>query len=131
MKTVTIKQDCMLKATPRRVYDAWMTSSRHAEFTGQEASINSKVGGKFSTFDGWASGANIELVPDKKIVQTWRADDWPAGAESTITVLLQPAAGGTKLLFKQTGVPAAKAKAIAQGWREYYWPPLQAYLSKK
>ncbi len=131
MKAVTIKQGCMLKATPGRVYDAWMTSAQHAEFTGQGAMISKKVGGQFHTFDGWAAGVNLELAPGKKIVQTWRADDWPEGAESTITVLLCQAPGGTKLMFSQTGVPAAKAKDMAQGWRKFYWLPLREYLAEK
>lgn len=119
----------MLPATPRQVYGAWMSSKQHAEFTGQECLISHKVGGKFTVFDGWASGENVELVPEKKIIQTWRADDWPAGAVSTITVQLIAEPKGTKLLFMQTGVPASKAKDIAQGWREYYWVPLKEYFS--
>lgn len=120
----------MIPAAPAEVYDAWMTSAKHAAFTGQEALISNRVGGKFTTFDGWASGHNVSLVQGKTIVQTWRADDWPAGVMSTITVQLLPAPKGTKLLFTQTGVPANKAKDIAKGWQEYYWGPLREFLSK-
>ncbi len=121
----------MLPATPQQVYDAWMTSAEHAKFTGQEALISPKVGGKFTIFDGWATGQNVELVPGKKIVQTWRGEDWPAGAMSTITVQLVKAPKGTKLLFMQTGVPNSKAKDIAQGWREYYWQPLKEFFAMR
>lgn len=120
----------MLPAAPAEVYEVWMTSAKHAAFTGQEALISNQVGGKFTTFDGWASGTNVKLVPGKTIVQTWRADDWPAEAMSTITVQLLPAPKGTKLLFTQTDVPASKAKDVAKGWREYYWGPLGEFLGK-
>lgn len=125
VKTVTIKQGCMLKAAPQEVYDAWMISAQHAKFTAQEALVSSKVGGNFSTFGGWASGENVELVPGKKIVQTWRADDWPAGHFSTVTLRLIKAPTGTKVLFSQANVPASKAKDIAQGWRDYYWQAMK------
>lgn len=120
----------MLPATPEQMYNAWMTSAPHAKFTGEEAQINPNVGGKFTTFGGWATGENVELIAGKKIVQTWRADDWPAGAISTVTVQLIKAPKGTKVLFSQTGIPANKAKDIAQGWREYYWEPLKTFFEK-
>ncbi|MEK7637408.1 MAG: SRPBCC family protein [Patescibacteria group bacterium] len=127
-KFVDIRQDTLIPGTPRQIFELWLDSTKHAALTGGEAHIVPKVGGKFTVFDGWATGATVELVPDRKIVQTWRADDWPPGQESTVTLTLRPAKGGTNLSFQQTGVPAAKAKAIAQGWRDYYWTPLRELL---
>ncbi len=129
MKTVTIKQGCMLPGSPRQAYELWMDSKQHAAVTGDAATISRTVGGKFATFGGWATGKNIELVPDKKIVQSWRGEDWPAGHYSTLTGQLLPATGGTKLLFSQTNVPASVAKSVAEGWRDYYWEPMKKILS--
>jgi hypothetical protein len=52
-----------------------MDSEKHTAFTHSSADIGKEVGDAFSTFDGWASGTNLELIPDKKIVQKWRAED--------------------------------------------------------
>lgn len=138
MKTTTLKQGCMLPGTPHQVYELLMDEKQHASFTGGEAQISRKVSGSFTTFDGWASGKNVELVPDQKIVQTWRADDWPAGHYSTITIkLLKVPKGlpagrqGTKLLFTQTNVPSQHAKSVAQGWKDYYWQPMKSLLEKR
>lgn len=120
----------MLPGTPAEVYSLLMDSKKHAALTGDEASISRNIGGSFSTFGGWAEGKNIELVPNKKIVQTWRAGDWPAGHYSTITLILIKAPNGTKLLFSQKNIPAQHAKSIAQGWRDYYWTPMKAALSQ-
>lgn len=119
----------MIPGTPHQVFELWMDSTKHAAMTGGEAQISRQVGGTFQTFDGWASGKNLELVKDKKIVQTWRGDDWPAGHFSTLTVQLIKAPTGTKLLFTQVDVPADKAKDVAKGWREYYWVPMKKILS--
>jgi len=75
MVTRTIKQSVTIKASPHVVYEALMDSKKHAAFTGGKATISRKVGGKFSVFDEYAEGENLELVPDKKIVQSWRASD--------------------------------------------------------
>ncbi len=121
----------MFPGTPHQVYELWMDSKRHAAFTNGEARISRKIGGSFSTFDGWASGKNIELIPDKKIVQTWRGDDWPDDHVSAITIRLLPAKGGkTKLLFVQTDVPAGVAKDVAKGWRDFYWGPMKELLTQ-
>ena len=60
----------------QEIYDALMDSKKNSLFTNGKASISKKVGGKFSAYDGYATGKNLELVEGKKIVQTWRASDW-------------------------------------------------------
>lgn len=115
--------------TPHQVYEALMDERRHAEFTGQTAVISRRVSGRFETFDGWASGKNESLVADKKIVQSWRASDWPASAESVCTFAIDKTVNGVRLTFTQTGVPPIFRASIAQGWPEFYWEPLKKYLA--
>ena len=79
---------------------------------------------------GYAEGVNLELVPDKKIVQSWRAEDWPEGHYSQATFVLKEVGGGTELTFTQTDVPEEFVKDIAQGWQDYYWAPMKEMLEK-
>jgi activator of HSP90 ATPase len=130
METKTIRQTVILKASPHDVYEALMDSKKHARFTGGKAYVNREVGGKFSAFDGYAEGVNLELVPDKKIVQTWRAEDWPEGHFSKVTFLLGKAQGGTRLTFTQVGVPEEQYEDVSQGWRDYYWVPMKEMLEQ-
>jgi activator of HSP90 ATPase len=130
METKTVKQTVTFKASLHDVYEALMDSKKHAKFTGDRASISRKVGGKFSVFDSYSEGTNLELVPDKKIVQTWRASDWQEGHYSKVTFLLNETVGGTRLAFTQTGVPAEQYDDITQGWRDYYWAPMKEMLEK-
>jgi activator of HSP90 ATPase len=126
-----IKQTATFKASTHEVYEALMDSKKHSEFTGGKAVISRKVGGKFTAYDGYAEGKNIELVPDKKIVQTWRAADWPEGQVSQVTFLIEEVGVKTRLTFTQTGIPDEQAADIADGWREYYWKPMKLLLGKK
>jgi activator of HSP90 ATPase len=130
MAKTSIKQKVEIKASPHDVYEALMDSEKHSEFTGDEAVISRKVGGKFTTFGGYAEGKNIELVPDKRIVQTWRANDWMRGDLSTITIILKPTKTGTSLEFIQTDVPEKFADEISQGWNDFYWKPMKKMLEK-
>ena len=71
----------------------------------------------------------MELVPDSKIVETWRSDEgWVAGHYSTATFTLEAIDGGTLLTFVQTGVPEARYEQISQGWQTYYWPKMKKFL---
>jgi activator of HSP90 ATPase len=115
METKTIKQTVAIKAGAHDVYEALMDSKKHAGFTGGEAVVSRKVGGKFTAYDGYAEGVNLELVPDKKIVQSWRASDWPEGHYSRATFAFQATAGGTKLTFTQTDVPEEFAADVSRG----------------
>lgn len=124
----TIRQSVTIKTSPRQVYAALMDSKKHGKFTGGKAVISRKVGGKFSVFDGYAEGVNLHLAPDRKIVQTWRASDWPKGHYSRATFALKKAASGTRLTFTQSGVPDRHYAAIKQGWIDFYWTPLKAML---
>ncbi len=130
METKNVKQSVTIKASPHDVYEALMDSKKHSKFTGGKASISRKVGGKFSVFDGYSEGTNLELEQDKKIVQSWRASDWPEGHYSRVTFALKEVAGGTRLSFTQTGVPQDQYEDIAQGWRDYYWSPMKEMLEK-
>jgi activator of HSP90 ATPase len=130
METKNIKQIVNIKASPHDIYEALMDSKKHSQFTGDKAKIGRKVGEKFSTFDGYAEGSNLELIPDEKIVQTWRASDWPEGHYSKVTYSFKENGGGTRLTFTQTGVPEDQYEDVAQGWRDYYWTPLKTMLEK-
>lgn len=126
----TIRQTATFKASPHEVYEALMDAKKHSEFTGEEAKISRKVGGKFTIYGGEIDGTNLELVPDKKIVQSWRYSDWPEGHYSTVTFSLEDVEKGTRLTFTQNGVPDDKYEDVKQGWKDYYWGPMKEMLDK-
>ncbi|HXY74391.1 MAG TPA: SRPBCC family protein [Dehalococcoidales bacterium] len=131
MNTKSIRQSVTFKASPHEVYEALMDSRKHAKFTGGKATISRKVNGKFSVFDGYAEGTNLELIPDSKIVQSWRAGDWPEGHYSKVTFSITEVDGVTRLAFTQNNIPAEFRDDIANGWHDYYWEPMKKLLKSK
>ena len=129
METKTIKQSVTFKAKPHAVYEVIMDSKKHSVLAGDEAKISRKVGGKFNV-GTYIEGENLELVPDEKIVQTWRYEDWPSGHYSKATFAFTEVDGKTKMTFTQSGVPAEFYEDIEQGWIDYYWTPMKEMLEK-
>jgi activator of HSP90 ATPase len=134
MKTISFRQQITLNAAPETVYDYFMDASKHSIMTGAEASVSDKVGGLFSVYDGYAHGRNIELVPGKRIIQSWRAaeKEWPEDHYSEIRFDFESVAKNkTRVVFRHRLVPEALADRIRQGWTDYYWSPLKSILNCK
>lgn len=127
----TIKQTVHINARPQEVYEAYVEAKKHAEFTGAKVKFENKVGGKFDIWDGELAGENIELVEGKKIVQKWQANDWPEGHFSDLTITLEADGDGTRLVLVQKNVLDDKADEIDDGWRKYYWQPMNEYFGKR
>ena len=128
-KMKTTRQTATFQATPHEVYEALMDSKKHAAFTGAKAAVSRKVGGKISAHGGYIQGKNVALVADKKIVQLWKGTESEWGDDySTVTFALAKTAGGTKLTFTQTDVPATLHPHLVEGWKEHYWKPMKNFL---
>ena len=120
----------MFKASPHELYEALMDSARHAAFTKSDASISREVGGEYMAYDGYITGKNLELIPDQKIVQSWRAVDWPEKQFSRVEFEISPVAEGSRLVFTHSDLPEGTEEEFTQGWIENYWEHLHAYLEK-
>ncbi len=126
----TIRQTIFLRGVePHDVYETLLDARKHAKLTGAPATISRRIGGAWSAYGGSLSGKTTALVPDQKIVQSWRGDDWPEGHYSTATFSFAKVRGGTRLTFRQTGVPDDLYAAYRQGWIDSYWAPLKRQLT--
>jgi activator of HSP90 ATPase len=130
MKTKSIRQTSTFNATPDIIYNLIMDEKKHAEITGSKASISREADGKFSVFDGYCQGYNIELVEGKKIVQAWHFDEdgWPDNHFSICYFELEGDGEKTRLKFLQTNVPEHTVQSLKDGWKEYYWNGIKSYL---
>lgn len=126
----TIKQVVYFDATPHEVFELLMDSKKHSAFTGSKAKISREVNGKFEAYDPYIEGKNLEIVKDKKIVQSWRGTDWKKAQTSKAEFRFEKKGDGCKMTFTQTGVPEEHYAGIKQGWVDYYWKPMKEYISK-
>jgi len=121
----------VLPATPERVYAAWLDGAQHAAFTGAAATGDASVGARFTAWDGYIEGSNVELQPYARIVQRWRTSEFPPGAaDSTVTVLLEAeGAVSTRVTLRHAGIPEGQGDGYRQGWLDYYFEPMRRYFS--
>ena len=128
MKTISIKQTININASPTDVYELLMNAKKHSSLTGSAVKMSKKVNGKFEVFDGYCHGYNIELDEGKKIIQAWhfQEEGWPDDHFSICTFQLEATVKGTRLSFTQSGVPEHKYEELKDGWKQFYWKPMQA-----
>src|SRR2546426_4020380 len=120
----TIRQQATIRgATPHDIYETIMDSKKHTKLSGSRTTVSRRVGGAFRVGRD-IEGMNLKLVKDKKIVQSWRETDRPKELYSRATFSLARANGGTRITFRQSGVPDGY-RSISDGWREYYWEPMK------
>lgn len=126
-----IKQTIILPIQPLALYKLWLSSAGHSAFTKSKAKMSSVEGGRWSAYDGYCSGVNLQLIPGQKIVQSWRDSEWPAAQYSQISLRLKASAKGTVISFAHTHLPAGQKNNYSKGWRDFYWQPLKTYLKAK
>jgi activator of HSP90 ATPase len=126
----SIRQAVIIKASPKRVYDALLDAKQFSAFTGgAPAEIDSKAGGAFSCFGGMITGRNVELMPNQRIVQAWRAGNWPEGVYSIVKFELDARGSETRLTLDHSAFPEGNAEHLESGWHKMYWEPLKKYLA--
>jgi activator of HSP90 ATPase len=128
--SISIRQEVIIKASPKRVYDALLDAKQFSAFTGgAPAEIDSKAGGAFSCFGGMITGRNVELMPNQRIVQAWRAGNWPEGVYSIVKFELDARGSETRLTLDHSAFPEGNAEHLEGGWHKMYWEPLKKYLA--
>ena len=62
------------KGGPERIYGVLTDAKQFAAMTGRAAEIDATEGGPFSLFGGLIVGRNVELVPNRRVVQALASD---------------------------------------------------------
>jgi len=133
MATGTVRLHRVLRATPERVYRAFLEPDAMSKwippygFTCQVQHMDARVGGTFRmSFRNFGSGNShsfggeyLELVPFEKIRYSDRFDDPSLPGEMRVTIELRPVSCGTDLSIVQEGVPEViPLEMCYAGWQE-------------
>ncbi|ANN68639.1 SRPBCC family protein [Bordetella bronchialis] len=133
MATGTVKLHRVFKATPERVYRAFLEADAIAKwippygFTCTVHNMDVKVGGTFKmSFRNFGTGTShsfggeyLELVPNQTIRYTDRFDDPNLPGQMQVTVSLREVIGGTEFHAVQEGIPEViPAEMCYLGWQE-------------
>jgi activator of HSP90 ATPase len=137
----SIHQEPVFSASRKRVYEALTDAKQFQKVVLLSAAmksmgigtapveISTELGGAFSLFGGYLTGRQLELAPNERIVQAWRAGSWNKGDYSIAKFELKEEGSGTKIVFDHGGFPLGQAEHLAEGWHINYWEPLQKFLT--
>jgi len=130
--TNALKLSVELAVTPETLYGAWLSSAGHAKLTGgAQASVEPKVGGAHTAWDGYITGKNLVLEAPRRIVQSWRTTEFPAGAaESRVELRFDAVAGGTRLTLDHSAIPEGQSEMYAEGWVNFYFVPMRTLFGQ-
>jgi len=133
MATGTVRLHRVLKASPERVYRAFLEPAALAKwiapygFVCEIHELDARVGGRHrASFRNFGTGAchtfggeYLALVPFEKLHYTDRFDDASLPGELDVTVTLREVSCGTELTIVQAGIPEAiPVEMCYLGWQE-------------
>ena len=133
MATGTIRLHRVIRATPERIYRAFLDAEAMAKwlpphgFTGKVHHLEAKVGGTFKmSFTNFTTGRGnafggefLELLPNERTSHTDKFDDPNMPGEMRTTVSLKQVSCGTELSIVQEGIPAMIPTEMCYlGWQD-------------
>ncbi|EGY20438.1 hypothetical protein VD0002_g765 [Verticillium dahliae] len=124
VNTVTLNETTEFRTSADQLYETFTDPGRIAAFTRAPPKVfeGAKKGGKFELFDGNVSGEYLELESPKRIVQSWRLKQWPAGHFSKLSIEFDQndVDHVTLMRVSWTGVPVGQEDVTKRNWEEYY-----------
>lgn len=121
IEVTTLTMTESFKCTAEEFYNAMTIKEMVQAFTQGPAVLEIEKGGRFQLFDGNISGVFLELLPNKRIRQTWRSKAWPEAYCSEVCIDILQKEDCTDIKLTQTGVPKSDVEMTRNGWKNYYW----------
>lgn len=133
MTTHTVKLHRVLRASPEKIYRAFLDANAMAKwlpphgFTGKVHHLDATVGGTYRmSFTNFSTGGShsfggryLELIPNERICHTDEFDDPNLPGEMQTTISLRQVSCGTELEIVQKGIPEPiPTEACYLGWQE-------------
>ncbi len=121
-----LKQTYVIDAPVVDVWKAFVDSKEINSWGGGPAKISDENGFEFELWGGDIWGKNIEVIPQKRLVQEWFGGKWDK--PSVVTFTFSKKGSGTKVDLSQIDVPDNELDEIEKGWVDYYMNPMKEYL---
>jgi uncharacterized protein YndB with AHSA1/START domain len=121
-----IAKSYLIAATPPKVWRALTEAGSIEDWGGGPAVMRPEAGTSFSLWGGDIHGPNVQVVPERCLVQEWYGGDWPVASVASFT--LTPEEGGTRLELQHRAVPDDVAEEFDAGWNDYYLGAIKEFL---
>ncbi len=119
----------VLSGKPKRVMQLLTDAKLIRKWSGGEAVVENRPGGRFEMFDGWVTGEVLK-TGDRELVYTWKTSDWDENAKpSEVHYLLKDDEAGTRVILHHTGFPdEEEMRSHKAGWTDYFFDPMEDFI---
>lgn len=119
-------------ATPDQLMELLTNADLIGDWSGGEALVEKREGGKFVMFDGWVEGKILKISADE-LAYTWKPSNWNEETRpSEVYYKLEKEGSGTRVLLQHNNFPnKEEMENHKQGWSEHFFGPIEAYLVNK
>lgn len=124
----SIHQTYQINTTLKKVWDALINPKTIEKWGGGPVKMTDKEGEEFSLWGGDIHGTNLEVEPDKKLVQAWYGGDWDI--PSKVTFNLKEKGEGVEVELIHENVPENDAEDIDDGWQQFYLGSIKRFLEQ-
>lgn len=115
-----------IAAEPEEVFTALTNPFQIELWSGYPADMKAEKGYVFSLWEGDICGVNIEVIPNKKLVQEWFFGEHEKN--SIVTLTLKKEGNATCVRLTHTDIPDEVEEEIVEGWKNYYLGSLKDML---
>jgi len=131
MKTNSFSLSITVACSAQDLFSALTQTRAIAAWSGQSGKFQPTIGGSMELFDGWVTGVVLAYEPGKRLSFTWKPSDWKKeDRASLVTCRLLSTRSGSKLLLRHSGFPSTnELRSHKDGWKEFVFNPLKAYLT--
>ncbi|KAI5961926.1 AHA1 [Candida theae] len=121
--TTTLHLEPTFNTSAEQIYITLLDASRIAAWTRSPPEIESfppKQGSLYRFFGGAVSGKILKLVPNERIVELWRLQDWKEGHYAELDMQLIQSSGETKVVVKFSGIPIGEEERVRDNFEDMY-----------
>lgn len=124
----SIRQVYIIAAPPEDVWRALTDPKEIREWSGAAALFPLEVGAKYALWNGEIVGRIVEFAPNRRLVQTWKPQDWTV-ENSVVTFTLTPhGSSGTQVDLYHENVEGRDYAGTNEGWDIYYLGAIKRML---
>lgn len=124
-----IDQTYEIKAIISDVWDALTDPKIIDGWGGGPAEMKPEIGFEFKLWGGDIHGKNVEVIPNKLLVQEWINVDWDKPSIAKFELSEKDAV--TTIHLIHSDVPEEEFDDIADGWKSYYLGEIKSYLENR
>lgn len=115
-----------ITADPEEVFTALTNPFQIEIWSGYPAEMKAEEGFVFSLWEGDICGVNLEVKPNRLLVQEWFFGE--IAEPSIVTLKLKKVDGATRVELEHTNIPEEVFEEIVEGWKEYYLGSIKGML---